>query len=85
MEKTCKINLHRYYNQDRIKNTYDITAEVNNQLCISQKTNKNLINTVPGYEGISHIRIKEMGKNNIKEIMKQCTLCRTKLHRPEIV
>ena len=52
MEKTCKINLHGYDNQDTIINTYVITAEVNNQLCISQKTNKNLINIVPGYDGM---------------------------------
>jgi len=52
MEKTCNINSRGYYNQDRIKNTYDITEEVNNQLCISQKTNKNLINIVPGYDGM---------------------------------
>jgi len=52
MEHTCKINLHGYYKQDRIKYTYDITAEVNNKLCNSQKTNKNLINIVPGYDGM---------------------------------
>jgi hypothetical protein len=48
MDKTRTINLHWYYNKDRIKNAYDITAEVY-QLCYSQKTNKNLINIVPGY------------------------------------